>query len=172
MYLTNSISDFAGLSTSAQSVARAEVKRVYGSDYVGSPSAGLKATKAELKSAQVEVKSNAKVELRTQEAHEAIRPAVVNGKFVSPDEIAVANELKPLYRLIYERTLACVMKECKTLCTTFTIDAYASKERITTKKGQSELSVESWAKGETETSGLIQNAQFRASNTIVVFPGY
>ena len=56
-----------------------------------------------------------------QEAHEAIRPAGAN--FKSPEKTGLTgNELK-LYRLIWQRTLACQMKNCEQEQTSLQIKA-------------------------------------------------
>ena len=50
-----------------------------------------------------------------QEAHEAIRPAVVEGRFRTPKGTGILDNKKKLdlYQLIYDRTLASVMKDAK-----------------------------------------------------------
>jgi DNA topoisomerase IA len=49
-----------------------------------------------------------------QEAHEAIRPSIVEGRFRQPKHLFFEDKKKAdLYQLIYERTLASVMKDAK-----------------------------------------------------------
>lgn len=83
-----------------------------------------------------------------QEAHEAIRPAIQpDGTFLVPDEsLHLSNKVaKDLYRMIYQRTLACRMPNLITNLTQVTIEA-------TCPDG---------------TTGI-----FRASGSVVLSPGY
>lgn len=59
---------------------------------------------------------------QAQEAHEAIRPA--GSIFVDPAKLSVStDEEAKLYKLIYNRTLACQMKECLGQTTTLSLSA-------------------------------------------------
>lgn len=57
-----------------------------------------------------------------QEAHEAIRPAIYEGRFLSPNETKLRDREKTLYTLIYRRTIATQMKPSVKLSTVATID--------------------------------------------------
>ena len=82
-----------------------------------------------------------------QEAHEAIRPAVQSdGSFATPEQLTgqVSDVAIALYRMIYQRTVACRMQPLVSLRTRVTIDA---------------------------TDGNV-TAEFRATGSVVVQPGY
>lgn len=53
-----------------------------------------------------------------QEAHEAIRPAIIEGVFKSSAQLGLTGKSAQLYELIYRKTLACQMKDNIRLSTT------------------------------------------------------
>lgn len=70
-----------------------------------------------------------------QEAHEAIRPAVQSdGTFQSPDSLDLPQVAKDLYRMIYQRTLACRMPNLVTNLTQVTIEAVTNNGTVGTFK--------------------------------------
>lgn len=82
-----------------------------------------------------------------QEAHEAIRPAVQpDGTFLAPnDSLDLPKVAKDLYRMIYQRTLACRMPNLITNLTQVSIEA-------------------------ATTNGTV--GTFRTSGSVVISPGY
>ena len=80
-----------------------------------------------------------------QEAHEAIRPA--GEDFRTPQQVAgeLNHDEQRLYDLIWKRTIASQMADARVATTTVTIDATATDGRV---------------------------ASFRASGTVVLFPGF
>ena len=96
--------DSTSLSNEAIAGIRRAVSKLYGSKEI---TKGARVYKTKSKGAQ--------------EAHEAIRPA--GSIFKSPDKTSLTdNELK-LYRLIWQRTLACQMKNCEQEQTSLEIKA-------------------------------------------------
>lgn len=81
-----------------------------------------------------------------QEAHEAIRPAIQpDGKFLNPTSVDLPGVAKDLYRMIFQRTLACRMPNLVTNLTQISIEA-------------------------TTSDGL--TSIFRTSGSVVLSPGY
>eukprot|EP01033_Poteriospumella_lacustris_P000916 gene915-658_t len=100
--------DSPTLSTEAQQAMTAMITQQYGADYL--LSAGAKKGKATPKNAQ--------------EAHEAIRPALNEGRFRDPASVSVeSTNARALYELIYRRTLASAMRPSKTESVTVSIKA-------------------------------------------------
>jgi DNA topoisomerase-1 len=100
--------DSPTLSTEAQQAMAAMITQQYGADYL--LSAGTKKGKATPKNAQ--------------EAHEAIRPALNEGRFRDPASVSVeSTNARALYELIYRRTLASAMRPSKTESVTVSIKA-------------------------------------------------
>jgi topoisomerase IA-like protein len=81
-----------------------------------------------------------------QEAHEAIRPAIQpDGEFLNPNAVELQGVAKDLYRMIFQRTLACRMPNLVTNLTQISIEA-------------------------TVSDGL--SGTFRTSGSVVLSPGY
>jgi DNA topoisomerase IA/topoisomerase IA-like protein len=87
-----------------------------------------------------------------QEAHEAIRPALIDNTFKTGEELNLEDGHLALYNLIYKRTLATQMKESKSLSVTYTL------ENESAKKG----------KKNTDSSSLV----FRFSQSRLVSDGF
>ena len=68
-----------------------------------------------------------------QEAHEAIRPTHVEQ---SPDRIDLEGQEARLYRLIWERTVACQMREATVETTTYALAPRAAEEQEWLSKGE------------------------------------
>lgn len=99
-YITYLRTDNPNLSVEGIECAANQANRAYGSDVVASVVANKERKNAAKASAQ--------------EAHEAIRPAIVNGEFVHPNIVALEpGPKRDLYEMIYYRTLAAVMKDAK-----------------------------------------------------------
>lgn len=97
--------DSVALSQEAIEGARSAIKVEFGDTYVPKEPRFYKGKKD----------SNA------QEAHEAIRPA--GSEYTHPDRAGLAGAEKQLYRLIWQRTLACQMENERYTQTTVTIEA-------------------------------------------------
>ena len=80
-----------------------------------------------------------------QEAHEAIRPAGDVFRTLDEADAQLAGDERALYELIWKRTIASQMADARVATTTVTIDAEAHDGRV---------------------------ASFRASGTVVLFPGF
>ena len=65
-----------------------------------------------------------------QNAHEAIRPAVINNTFIHPSQIHLNAKEVALYDLIYKRTLASQMKDNIRLSTTVKINGSAQNDNF------------------------------------------
>lgn len=91
--------------------------------------------------------SNSTSPKNAQEAHEAIRPALIDDTFKSSKELGLSGDDGKLYDLIYKRTIASQMKESKSLTVSFVIDAV----------------------DQTDSN---QNATFRFSQTKIQFDGF
>jgi DNA topoisomerase I len=101
--------DSVNLSNMALGMAKEEVTRLYGKEYV--------------KTRQYVTKSKG-----AQEAHEAIRPTYLNQSSVSGD-----SSQQRLYELIWKRTIACQMADAELEKTNVTIDVSTSKENFIAK---------------------------------------
>lgn len=101
--------DSVNLSNMALGMAKEEVTRLYGKEYV--------------KTRQYTTKSKG-----AQEAHEAIRPTYLNQSSVSGD-----SSQQRLYELIWKRTIACQMADAELEKTNVTIDVSTSKENFLAK---------------------------------------
>jgi DNA topoisomerase I len=86
-------------STALSQDAEAVLKRTLRDKYYNSSDASSKAYK----------KRRRKASKFAQEAHEAIRPAIVDGNFPSPATVEIDESGKALYRMIYQRTAASFM---------------------------------------------------------------
>eukprot|EP00180_Rhodochaete_pulchella_P004708 Plantae.Rhodophyta-Rhodochaete_pulchella.ctg9369.p1 GENE.Plantae.Rhodophyta-Rhodochaete_pulchella.ctg9369~~Plantae.Rhodophyta-Rhodochaete_pulchella.ctg9369.p1 ORF type:complete len:702 (+),score=115.86 Plantae.Rhodophyta-Rhodochaete_pulchella.ctg9369:3-2108(+) len=116
-FITYMRTDNPNLSDTAAQEARDCVGRRYGSTMIGSDKLDARAGRAP---------KNA------QEAHEAIRPA--GETFLEPQSTDLeGNELR-LYRLVYSRTLASVMKAAEVDSTTILIEASIVDRRIAVLK--------------------------------------
>ncbi len=91
--------------------------------------------------------SNSTSPKNAQEAHEAIRPALIDDTFKSSKELGLSGDDGKLYDLIYKRTIASQMKESKSLTVSFVIDA-------------------------VDQTYSNQNATFRFSQTKIQFDGF
>lgn len=105
-FITYMRTDSTSLSEEALKAARSLIRRVYGEEYL-SPYVRTYETKVK----------------NAQEAHEAIRPA--GESFKAPEEVraALGEEHYRLYDLIYERTVACQMKDAEGFNTTVLAEA-------------------------------------------------
>src|SRR5690606_11562472 len=109
-YITYMRTDSIALSDQAVNAARAQVKSLYGENYL--PDAPRRYTN--------------KV-ANAQEAHEAIRPA--GASFRTPDQTGLSGEEYALYDLIWKRTVASQMKDAKKTGTTVEIDVADARFR-------------------------------------------
>ena len=111
-YITYMRTDSTHLSGEAISAARAEIKKLFGDDF-------LPAKPREYKS---KVKN-------AQEAHEAIRPAGRTFRPIEQGSNNISEEEAKLYELIWKRTIACQMPSAKLKQTTVTIENQNSEFR-------------------------------------------
>ena len=111
-YITYMRTDSTHLSGEAISAARAEIKKLFGDDF-------LPAKPREYKS---KVKN-------AQEAHEAIRPAGRTFRPIEQGSNNISKEEEKLYELIWKRTIACQMPSAKLKQTTVTIENQNSEFR-------------------------------------------
>lgn len=131
--------DSPTLSTEAQQAMTTMITQQYGAEYLLSAS-NAKKGKAPPKNAQ--------------EAHEAIRPALVDGRFRDPATVRVESAHgRALYELIYRRTLASAMRPSKTESVTVAIKASKAVASSGTREEEEE-------------------AMLQASMSTVVDPGY
>jgi len=93
-HITYMRTDSTNLSKQAVAAARSAAKELYGDEYVPEKS-----------------RSYAKKSKNAQEAHEAIRPS--GDAFTHPDKSGLSGAELKLYRLIWERTVACQMADAK-----------------------------------------------------------
>lgn len=138
-YITYMRTDSPTLSSNAKQASIAMITELYGNAYLPSDKDGP-------------IGNKGKTPKNAQEAHEAIRPAEIEGRFRLPETLS--SELAPeelrLYDMIFRRTLASQMASSLSLSATVTILA-----------GSTENKQEPW-----------QEAAFRCSETSIVFPGY
>ena len=106
-YITYMRTDSATLSETALAAARAQVRELYGSEYL--PDAP-RTYAGKVKNAQ--------------EAHEAIRPA--GESFRTPQQVSLSGDEAKLYELIWKRTIASQMKDAKGETVTLRIAADAT----------------------------------------------
>ena len=111
-YITYMRTDSTHLSGEAISAARAEIKKLFGDDF-------LPAKPREYKN---KVKN-------AQEAHEAIRPAGRAFRPIEQGSNTISEEETKLYELIWKRTIACQMPSAKLKQTTVTIENQNSEFR-------------------------------------------
>jgi len=93
-YITYMRTDSVTLSQTALNAARAQVKELYGADYLPD--------KPRVYSSKVK---------NAQEAHEAIRPA--GESFRTPEQTGLTGDERKLYELIWKRTIASQMADAK-----------------------------------------------------------
>ena len=103
-FITYMRTDSTTLSASAVKAARAQVKELYGAQYLPD-----------------RPRTYASKVKNAQEAHEAIRPA--GDRFRTPQESGLHGDALRLYDLIWKRTLACQMKDAEGLTVTVTMTA-------------------------------------------------
>jgi DNA topoisomerase I len=110
-YITYMRTDSTTLSESALAAARAQVKQLFGDDYVPE-----------------KPRTYGRAVANAQEAHEAIRPA--GDTFRTPDEIkgAVGRDELALYDLIWKRTLASQMEDARGQTVSLRIAATSSAD--------------------------------------------
>jgi DNA topoisomerase-1 len=158
-YITYMRTDSYTLSSAALEASRGMVSSLFGADYLSKETSGGKG-KATPKNAQ--------------EAHEAIRPAEVNGKLALPEALELSHDEHKLYSLILRRTLAAVMAPSQSVTNTYTITASsagaapAAGKRATKRTAAVGQDV-SGAEGPNDT---FTEAVFKSSDTVTVFPGY
>ncbi len=104
-YITYMRTDSVALSQEAIEGARGAIQAEFGADYLPAEPRVYKGKK----------------DSGAQEAHEAIRPA--GSEYQHPDRAGLSGAEKELYRLIWQRTLACQMENERYTQTTATIDA-------------------------------------------------
>ena len=104
-YITYMRTDSPVLSSSAADIVKAYVINHFGQDYLQ----GSRKSKSAPKNAQ--------------EAHEAIRPAAIDGHFKTAAELNLDPDSSKLYDLIYKRTIASQMKESKAVSVSYVINA-------------------------------------------------
>lgn len=191
--------DSPGLSAAAIETAKNHVLELFGKEYLNPASATMTVTSAaplninteedsegivadgskklKKKSSDKEKENGGlkvKAPMNAQEAHEAIRPVIFDGKFKTPRETSLTSNLLSLYSLIYDRTLASVMMPSQTLSTLYKVEAQ-SHETIdedslkTTKKKKSQHDEMTLTPISTLTP---TTAVFKSSHSVVVFPGY
>lgn len=112
-FITYMRTDSPTLSYDAQNAARMSVKTEYGDEYL-----------------LENIRNFTSKDKNAQEAHEAIRPAIINGIFVHPDDVKLQGREKSLYSLIYRRTIATQMKNSRKLQTQLLIRAEAKDSHI------------------------------------------
>jgi len=149
-YISYMRTDSPHLSREALDAGRAAVVEGHGAEYLADVDPNAKAAAASRR------KSTSKEKQNAQEAHEAIRPSIQDGgRFLPPGEVPAHYKAKSggallperalkLYELIYGRTTASFMKDQVLDQTSVVIDR---------------------ADGDV-------TATFRASGSVVVFPGY
>src|SRR5690606_23504318 len=131
-YITYMRTDSITLASSAISAARAQVKQLYGQDYLP---ASPRMYTSKVKNAQ--------------EAHEAIRPA--GDSFRTPAQTGLTGDRFRLYELIWMRTIASLMADAKCESVSILFDSRA------TASGELCDSCEFVASGRTITfSGLLR----------------
>lgn len=135
-YITYMRTDSPLLSTVARAASVDHVSESFGPEYVMGQKSGAKVGRTK------DAPKNA------QEAHEAIRPAIVDGHFRPPYATELSGQKLQLYSLIYKRTLASVMSSSESLTTTYTITAQGGG------------------------GSVVERAELRAAGTKVIFPGF
>lgn len=105
-FITYMRTDSPSLSKEGTFAARAAAEALYGKDCLPPQPRFYKARSA-----------------NAQEAHEAIRPAAVNGAFAAPEETGLAGKELSLYRLIFKRAVASQMADARKLTTTVEVEA-------------------------------------------------
>lgn len=150
-HITYMRTDSYTLSSAAQQASRGMVSNLFGTEFLASESSTGKTKSASPKNAQ--------------EAHEAIRPAEVNGKFALPDALHLSGDDFTLYSLILRRTLASVMAPSQAVTNTYTITASAVVDVMNATK-------HSRGANKSNEAGGFEQATFKSSDTVTVFPGY
>ncbi len=114
-FITYMRTDSVALSDEAIRGARTAIEQSFGKEYVPADPRFYKGKK----------------DSAAQEAHEAIRPA--GEEFVHPDKSGLDGQEKKLYRLIWQRTLACQMENERYTQTTADIEAAEARFRASGK---------------------------------------
>eukprot|EP00981_Chlorochromonas_danica_P000481 scaffold98_cov248-Ochromonas_danica.AAC.22 len=147
-YITYMRTDSPTLSSNARQASIAMITELYGNNYLLSEKDGQHGNKGK----------NNNTPKNAQEAHEAIRPAEIEGRFRLPETLS--SELAPeelrLYGMIFRRTLASQMTSSLSLSATVTIQACSDNN----------------SNSGSNTEKQWQEATFRCSETSIVFPGY
>ncbi len=115
-HITYMRTDSVNLSSFIMDECRGYITKAYGKEYA-LPSGRKYKTK----------------QANAQEAHEAIRPTHVDQ---TPDRIGVDGQEARLYRLIWERTVACQMREALVETTTYTLTPKGAPEQEWIAKGE------------------------------------
>jgi DNA topoisomerase-1 len=105
-HITYMRTDKATLSEEATQQAQEFVKATYGEQYIGLPSNPIPQKKTSKKTKEVEP------DIKTQDAHEAVRPTHMELRSLSPEEDWSPRERK-LYELVWLRTIQSVMAPAK-----------------------------------------------------------
>lgn len=132
--------DSSTISDEAKNIAREYVLQVYGSKY--------------WRNEETETARKKKVVKNAQEAHEAIRPVIMNSScFTSPLELknSLTSDEWRLYTLIFDRSIASVMSSSKSCLIAYTAQATSNDLRQDSE---------------------IKEAIFRLSTTIMLFDGF
>ncbi|MBO4388143.1 MAG: type I DNA topoisomerase [Spirochaetales bacterium] len=103
-FITYMRTDSPALSSEGTKAARAEVASVFGEEYLSASVRRYSARSA-----------------NAQEAHEAIRPATVDGHFTRPEDTGLSGRELGLYSMIYKRTVACQMADARKTAVTMAI---------------------------------------------------
>ncbi|MFA4819031.1 MAG: type I DNA topoisomerase [Patescibacteria group bacterium] len=163
-YITYMRTDSTLLSEQAITAARNWIKEQYGNEYL-SPSARQYQTKVK----------------NAQEAHEAIRPAGANFKPLDQVKIEVSDDTYRLYELIWKRTVASQMADCRGDRVTILVEmkSHQSATLTNTASDNSQNPKESkktdrlpYRSGLNSTGSGVKNAIFRASGKAITFEGY
>lgn len=105
-FITYMRTDSTALSQEGIEAARVAAKNLFGDEYVADSPRHYQTKSA-----------------NAQEAHEAIRPS--GEVFKLPEETGLSGKELALYRMIFNRTLACQMKDSKKFTTTYTVSAFS-----------------------------------------------
>jgi len=144
--LTYMRTDNPTLSEQAVAATRSAIVDRYGDDHLGAGRVGAKPKSA-------------------QEAHEAIRPA--GEVFLSPAEAGLEGDEARLYALVYRRTLASQMADAAVDTTTITVRSPPLPPPLLAQIRGGKAAGGAPAADAGDDVGI-----FRASGTIVVFPGF
>lgn len=152
-YISYMRTDSPKLSQLATDIGTSFIKQTFGDEYLGTSAAP----------SQTKKKAPA-IPKNAQEAHEAIRPAVMEtaegvSRFYQPNEISFSSDMhRALYVLILQRTLASLMGPSISDTTTFTITARRDDSSTETIKNTD--------------SATFEDVKLRTSVTSLRFKGY